>query len=355
MTTRTTRDAKLSRFGRRLLAEWQRLKLPTSEETIVVAVSGGADSTALLLAVDELIKAGKLSLNVFVAHLDHGLRSSSKSDAKWVSEVANRLGYTPTIGRANVRAVAEAQADNLEQAARRARYDFLERTASRRKAHSVLTAHTMDDQAETVLLRLMRGSAGTGLSGIEPLRPLSKGSSVVLVRPLLWARRSETEEYCALRKMSFLSDEMNNDESFARVRVRKQLLPLMRSFNNKIVEALSRTATLLHEDSSVLIESADDLLGRATVPDGRATSRANSPVRPISVNSLADAPPALRRRALRRWLSIARGDARRLEMVHLLAVEGLLEGDSGGRTVELPKGARVVRRRGRLEFEAEND
>jgi tRNA(Ile)-lysidine synthase len=355
MTSRNIRHKKLSKFGRQLLSEWRKLKLPTSDETIVVAVSGGADSTALLLAIDELIKAGKLSVKMVVAHLDHRLRSSSKTDAKWVAEVATRLGYTPTIGRANVRAIAEARADNLEQAARRARYEFLEKAASRRKAHFVLTAHTMDDQAETVLLSLMRGGAAGGLSGMGSLRPLSRGSMIGLVRPLLWARRRETEEYCTFRKMPFLSDEMNDDDTFARVRVRKQLLPLMRSFNNKIVEALSRTAILLHEDSSVLAKDAGDLLSRATMPGADPTNRGKSAVLPVSVNSLVDAPPALRRRALRQWLLAARGDTRRLEMVHLLAVERLLEGVSGGRTVELPSGARVVRRQGRLEFEAEND
>src|SRR6185369_8943266 len=152
------------------------------------------------------------------------------------------------IGRSKVAEEARAASDNLEQAAREARYAFLERTAKRVTASYVLTAHTMDDQAETVLLRLMRGSAGVGLGGMEAVRPLKRNSSIKLVRPILWARRIETEDYCRLRKTEFLSDEMNDDTAFARVRVRKHLLPLMQSFNNKVVEALSRTAAQLRED-----------------------------------------------------------------------------------------------------------
>jgi len=335
-----------------LLAEWRKLKLPMSGETIVVAVSGGADSTALLLAIEELKTHNKLNTGICVAHLDHRLRKSSSKDAKWVADLAARLGFQSVIGRARVLDDVLETGDNLEQAARKARYAFLERTAKKASAHYVLTAHTMDDQAETVLMRLMRGSASPGLGGMEALRPLAKNSSIKLVRPLLWARRTEIEAYCRVRKTRFLSDEMNDDLTFSRVRVRKHLLPLMESFNNRIVEAISRTATQLREDGAVLVGDSDALLQRAAV-----SNEGDGDTKPpaLDVKVLASAPPALRRRALRQWLSKARGGTRRLEMVHLLAVEKLLEGNVGGRVAELPSGGKVRRRRNRLEFESEND
>lgn len=333
-----------------LLVDWRKLRLPAAGETIVVAVSGGADSTALLLAIEELKSQQKLHVDVCVAHLDHRLRKSSAKDAKWVSELAAKLGFRSVIGRSKVAENARANGDNLEQAARKARYAFLERTAKRVSASYVLTAHTMDDQAETVLLRLMRGSAGYGLGGMEAVRPLAQNSSIKLARPILWARRLETEDYCRQRKTEFISDEMNDDHTFARVRVRKQLLPLMQSFNNRVVEALSRTATQLREDGAVLFNNSGALLRTAVV----STQQNETATPALDVKILAGAPPALRRRALREWLSEARGSARRLEMVHLLAVEQLLEGNTGGRVVELPGGGKVRRRRNRLEFEFEN-
>lgn len=339
---------RVNQFARLLLAEWRRLKLPISGETIVVAVSGGADSTALLLALDELKSINKLALDICVAHLDHRLRKSSAKDAKWVADLATKLGYRSVIGRSKVAETARNSRNNLEQAAREARYAFLERTAKKAAANYVLTAHTMDDQAETVLLRLMRGSAGAGLGGIEAVRPLATNSSIKLVRPLLWARRSDTEDYCRARKTEFLFDEMNEDQSFARVKVRKQLLPLMESFNKKVVEALSRTAGLLREDGVVLSNDSGALLKRAAL-EGETKTPA------LNVKVLSEAPPALRRRALRQWLSEARGGTRRLEMIHLSSVEKLIEGNAGGRVVELPSGGRVRRRRNRLEFESEND
>ena len=142
---------------------------------------------------------------------------------------------------------------------------------------------------------------------------------------------------------------MNDDQRFARVKVRKQLLPLMQSFNNKIVEALSRTASQLREDGAVLFKDSDELLKRASL----ANDETKTPS--LDVKVLSEAPSALRRRALRQWLSEARGSTRRLEMVHLTAVEKLLDGRGSGRVVELPGGGRVRRSRNRLEFESEND
>lgn len=346
------RTPRINQFPRFLLNEWRKHRLPFADQTVIVAVSGGADSTALLLALDELKRANKLYIKIIVAHLDHHLRKTSAKDAAWVKELAAKLGYECVIGRSKVEEIARANADNLEQAAREARYEFLERTAKRKSATYVLTGHTMDDQAETVLLRLMRGSAGPGLGGMEQVRPLGRKSTLKLVRPLLWARRSDTETYCRLRKTEFLKDEMNDDQKFARVKVRQQLLPLMQSFNNKIVEAISRTASQLREDAAVLLNDSDALLRRAAVLDNGG-DETQTPV--LDVKVLAAAPAALRRRALRQWISEGRGNTRRLEMVHLLAVENLLEGSAGGRVVELPGGSRVRRKRSRLEFERQND
>lgn len=362
MTTRNNKSrtpkAKLAGFAANLLEEWLRLDLPVSDGTIVVAVSGGADSSALLLALDELIKREKLRLTPVVAHLDHGLRKESGKDAEWVSELAKSLGYEVAIARANLKTrlnrglktSAGKPERNLEQAARNARYEFLHKTARRKDSKIVLTAHTQDDQAETILMRLLRGSSAEGLSGTSPERPLAAGSKVKLVRPLIsWARRADTEDYCARRQVNFRVDEMNNDEAFSRVRVRQQLLPLMKSFNSRIVETLNRTASLLSEDATALSDAAKQLLDLASQGPGE-NNETNSPS--LSVEVLSQAPAAVRRRALREWILRSRGDLRRVEMVHLLGVEKLLKGDRGGRVAELPGGMKAVRRRGMLELSA---
>lgn len=314
---------------------------------MVVAVSGGADSSALLLALEELARAGRLPLSLSVAHLNHGLRGErGEEDARWVTGQAEALGLEAVVGRADVSARARAGRENLEQAARRARYEFLERAARERGAWAVLTAHTLDDQAETVLMRLLRGSGGGGLAGMRPERALSTGGEARLLRPLVaWARRADTELYCRARGVEVRRDEMNEDEHFARVRVRRRLVPLLETFNPRAVEALGRAAELLAEEADALDAEASVLLEAA-----RGEGDGVGGAWPLRAEVLASAHAAVRRRALRLWLGRGRGSLRRLERVHVLAVERLTEGARGGRVAELPGGARVERRRGVLRF-----
>ncbi|MFL6255630.1 MAG: tRNA lysidine(34) synthetase TilS [Pyrinomonadaceae bacterium] len=342
-----------SRFARRLLREWRLRGWPLRDEHVLVAVSGGADSTALLLALEELRRAGLLKVDVTAAHLDHGLRGAGgEGDARWVEGLARVHGFECVVGRASVAERAREARDNLEQAARHARYEFLAETARACAARAVLTAHTLDDQAETVLLRLLRGSGAEGLGGMAPERTLEVGGEVYLRRPLLtWARRADTEGFCRERGVEFRSDAMNDDEHFARVRVRRRLLPLLSTFNPRAAEALARTASLLREDSAALNELAAALLEEASAQvDAESEEGEGKTFEAVRVALLIRAAPALRRRALRLWLSRARGDLRRLSRAHLHGVERLLEGERGGRVAELPGGSRVERRRGLLHF-----
>src|SRR2546421_11307606 len=336
----------LTTFARGLLQEWRKLALPYESCTIIVAVSGGADSVALLLAFDELIGAKKLKIKLVVAHLNHKLRGAAGgADARWVKSLAGELGHEAIIGNRKVKDLASKTSDNLEQAARRARYEFLANTARSNKANLVLTAHTMNDQAETVLLNLMRGSGGEGLSGIECVRPLTRGSEIILARPLLsWARRPDTEDYCRQQSIDYRSDEMNADESFARVRVRKQLLPLIESFNPKFIQGVARSADILREDNAALEAAAARLLELSH------QSGEKRPGNSLRIDLLRVAPVALRRRALRLWLAQHRGDLSRIEHAHIVAIENLLVSTKSGRAIELPGGATAYRKGGLLHY-----
>lgn len=329
----------LGKFARKVLAEWRRLQLPIAGATATVGVSGGADSVALLLALDDLVKAKKLNIKIFIAHIDHRLRKTSGEDARWVRTLARERGYQISISRIDLK----NRQDNLEQAARRARYKAFASLAQKHRATVVLTAHTMDDQAETILLNLMRGSGAEGLSGIESVRRLNENSATMLARPLLsWARRQDTEQFCGQRKIQFRNDEMNEDETFARVRVRRQLLPLMKTFNPRIVDAITRTGELLRADSNALNGAAERLL-ELSIQNSNKESQ-------LRIDLIANAPAALRRRALRLWLELCRGNLRRLELVHIRALEKLATENRGARTIELPGGSSVTRNRGLLRF-----
>jgi len=329
----------LSKFARSLQREWRRLQLPLKNEPLIVGVSGGADSVALLLALDELTKARKLDLKLIVAHIDHRLRKTSGDDARWVKALAHRLGYVIAISRVDLK----SGKDNLEQAARRARYEAFAKLAQKRNAGLVLTAHTLDDQAETIVFNLLRGSGAEGLSGMETIRQLKENRETLLVRPFLsWARRADTERYCHDRNIDFRLDEMNEDETFTRVRIRRQLMPLMESFNPRIAEAISRAGELLKDDNDALDRAAGRLL-ELSMDESKKEKQ-------LRTDLLAVAPAALRRRALRLWLERCRGHLRRLEFAHIASVESLVVENRGARTIELPGGAGVSRKRGLLAF-----
>ena len=343
----SAKRVRLSAFARRLLMAWRSLELARNN-SVIVAVSGGADSTALLAGLDELIKSKKLDVRLIVAHLNHKLRGQvSDADARWVSEFSRQLGYQ-FIGRSiDVKRLAKRTGNNLEQAARRARYDFLKKTATSRKAKLILSAHTLDDQAETVLLNLLRGSGTDGLAGMEPVRKMDSKSNLIIARPLLtWAKRSDTESYCRARGIDFRVDEMNANEAFARVRVRTQVLPLLKTFNPKAEEAISRAAEILREDNSALDAAAARLIEYS----GATSSSPNQKQAAIRADLLRIAQPALRRRALRQWLSVNRGDLRRIERAHISAIENLLFSPKSGRLVELPGGGVVTRKAGCLHY-----
>lgn len=340
------RSRRVSRFAWRLEREWRALGLPSENQTVVVAVSGGPDSTALLLALHELSLAHRLDLKLIAAHLDHGLRGEAgRADADWVTRLANDRGISLFTDLADVSLDAQEKKDNLEQAARRVRYEFLGRVAAQSDAGYLVTGHTMDDQAETVLLRLLRGSGLEGLGGMRPQRSLTPESSLQLIRPFVRKfRRDEILDYCRRAGVEPRIDAMNSDPAFTRVAVRQTLIPVLSRFNPRIVETLVRTADLLSSDAAALKLATAAALAQAITDDPTQ----------LSVRALNELSAGLRSRVIRAWLELNRRHLRRLELIHIRAIESLLSGNHGGRIVELPGGDRIERRTGYFCFHGQH-
>jgi tRNA(Ile)-lysidine synthase len=251
-------------FEQRLAADWP--PAGWQEVTVVVAVSGGADSVALLRALQALKTAGAGRL--IAAHCNHRLRGdASEGDAAFVKELCQRLRVPCEVGMVDV--PASERGDGLEAAARGARYAFLSQIAQQHGARYLATAHTADDQAETILHRIVRGTGLAGLAGIPRVRPLNPLTT--LIRPLLWARRHEVLEYLSGLDQDFRQDATNLESRFTRNRIRLELLPqLAEQFNPAIVEALLRLGQLAGEAQEVLSSAADELFERAVSRMGSA-------------------------------------------------------------------------------------
>ncbi|MGC3970410.1 MAG: tRNA lysidine(34) synthetase TilS [Pirellulales bacterium] len=233
-----------------------------ADEVVLVAVSGGADSTALLNALARL-RPREATGRLIAAHCNHGLRGAeSDADEAFVRRLAEELGCEAIIERADVVAAAAARGDGLEEAARSVRYRFLEATAGRTGARYIATAHTLDDQAETLLLRILRGTGIAGLGGIPKARAAA-GGGVGLVRPMLTLRRSDVLAYLSELGRTYRDDSSNADHSFTRNRVRHELLPhLAAEYNPRLVEVLANLATQAEEMQAALRPAIDALLAR---------------------------------------------------------------------------------------------
>lgn len=286
---------------------------------LLVACSGGADSLAL--AAGAMHVAQRNGLRVRGVIIDHGLQADSAGVAGRAREELQRLGMTARVERVRVDLGGGL---GVEAAARAARYSALDELAGRARAN-VLLGHTLDDQAETVLLGLTRGSGIRSLAGIAKQR-------AHYVRPLLGLRRRDTEAACAELGIRAWHDPHNADPVFTRARVRHRVLPLLEAeLGPGIAEALARTAELATADA--------DYLDRACA-EARSGVVSGTGGKELACQPLAELHPALRRRVLRRWL-LERG-AQQPSLAHVRAVEGLILGWRGQRWVEV-SGLKVIR------------
>jgi tRNA(Ile)-lysidine synthase len=309
--------------------------MPPPSSTLVVGLSGGADSVALLDALASLRRRRRF--RVVAAHLDHRLRPGSAEDAAFCAELCRALDVPLRVGGADVRARAASEKGGLEQAARRERYAFLRRVRDEESAFAVAVAHTRDDQAETLLLRLLRGAGATGLAGMRP-------RSGDVVRPLLGVSRDEVLAHLRERGLEWREDPSNADTAHRRNRVRHELVPYLEErFNPGIRASLARTAAVLADEEAHLRGEADGLLAVAAREDEGSLV--------LRRQGLADAPTAVARAAIRQALARAGGLAR-VGAVHVDGILRLARAKApSGRRLPLPGGreARFTRDDVRIE------
>ncbi|MFL6274063.1 MAG: tRNA lysidine(34) synthetase TilS [Blastocatellia bacterium] len=345
---------------------------------VVVAVSGGPDSVALL---DML---ARLQASIHIAHLNHKLRGSdSDEDAEFVRRLAEQLGLPVTVECADVRAAAEHARRGIEDMARAIRYDFLLRVARATGADRIATGHTRSDQAETFLMRLMRGAGTRGLAAMRPVsavpardagtrrrgdaaRDCSSDNaasahsinpsdtvsaspylrvSVSLIRPLLCITRNEVEAYCDGRGLSYRLDATNLVGEYTRNRVRRDVLPALQAINPQVVEAIARAAEQLAADEEALDELANRFLDAARVEPSEESCE--SAIAAYRVAALSEPPAGLQSRMLLEAARRARVVGEEITAKHVAALQSLLDEKMRGKRIQLSGGLEVWR-----EFEA---
>ncbi|MFY9609174.1 MAG: tRNA lysidine(34) synthetase TilS [Blastocatellia bacterium] len=342
---------------------------------IVVAVSGGPDSVALLDLLKQVLADLPTPPRLHIAHLNHKLRGrESDDDAEFVRALAERLALPVSMGSAEVRVEAEASKRGIEEVAREARYNFLRKVAVEHGCGHIAAGHTMSDQAETFLMRLARGAGLRGLAAMRPVSPvpgfdeesgeraesLATSPSPLLIRPLLCLTREEVEEYCRERALEFRGDPSNLETHYTRNRVRLEVLPVLRKLNPRIVEALARAAELAAADQDALDHVACKMLDEACeVSEGqqnrhgqRAGHQDLHGDRSVyRVAALLEQPDGLRRRMIIEAITRHRilqpepreTSSTQIDSSHVAAVEALLANDMSGKSITLPDGLEAWR------------
>jgi tRNA(Ile)-lysidine synthase len=316
-------------------------RLWPADGRLLLAVSGGPDSTALLLILARL--AQRRALQLSVAHFDHGLRSEEQRTAERAAVVGlcAEAGLPLLTRDGDVRSLARRRKVSIEEAARQARYEFLAEAALEAGCSTVATGHTGSDQAETVLMHILRGSGLAGLGGMTPRSPwpVAGHEGLTLVRPLLGLARQETLAYCRDSGVTPVEDESNKSTEFLRNRLRLELLPRMRELNPRVDEALVRLAEAARSDVAYL-----DRLAEAAIVERQPGSER------LDRTVLRVWPSSLRMSALRlAWRQLV-GDTQALSARHLQAMERLVLQGHTGDHLDLPRGVSAQLMREALEL-----
>ncbi len=299
-------------------------------DRIIVGVSGGPDSLTLLLMLKALACEYKLTLHA--AHLDHMIRKASAQDANFVKRFCDRLKVPLTIKKIDVKRLAQRR--SIEEVAREQRFKFFCSLAKKYGANKIALGHNLDDQAETVLMRLLRGSGLSGLSGITAQRVIN---GYTFIRPLINIRRKDIETYLRRRHIRARIDESNLEDAYLRNRIRHRLLPFIeKNYNNNIKQVLCNTALAAADDYDYLSQEA------------RKAASASGTAPPIK--KLTRMHPAIRRMVLRINFKRLKGDTRALEFRHIHELEALLFNRPVRSIVDLPRNISVIKTKNALRF-----
>jgi tRNA(Ile)-lysidine synthase len=324
-------------ISKEILTFIQRHELLARGDRVLVAVSGGPDSVALLHLLYEL--RGELELHLEVAHLQHGIRGAEgQEDARFVAALAAEMELPFHVKEVNLLQIkSAARKGNLEALARDERYRFFAAVARERRLGKIATAHTQDDQAETMLMWLLRGSGLKGLGGIAPMHQLDRtnmesASRLIVIRPLLAVSRAEISEYLNEKRLAFRIDRSNQNPRFLRNWIRLELIPrLKEKMDRNLPSRLAQQAKLIREEDELL-----DVLAKAALDVGRTAEGMNR-------GSLLKHGKAMQRRLLRLWIEEHRGHLRGLDFQHVEALLNLVKAGPPQSRLAIPGGWELVK------------
>ena len=326
----------------------RKYNLLSKDDKVLIGVSGGPDSVALTLILNLLKR--ELSLRLYIAHLDHRLRKNSNKDREFVRALAKKLNLPFISKKINVNRLPRK--GSLEEIAREARLKFLFKVAKRVEANKIALGHNQDDQAETVLMRLIRG---TGLAGLSSILPKRKIGNWVIIRPLIEIPRKAIDSYLKRRRVKPCLDLSNKNTVYFRNRIRNRLLPILgKDYNPKIKEILANLAQIAAYDYDYLEKASVKAFHRLKRPLSKRRGKSSTGIR-LRLDRLSRLHPSIQRLALRFAIAQIKGSRRQLSFRHIKEIDDLVFFRPIGSIVDLPQGLAVCKDKGCLYIYKKNN
>jgi tRNA(Ile)-lysidine synthase len=302
-------------------------------DKVIIALSGGPDSVTLLDIMDSISK--ELDISLVVAHFNHGLRDTEdEAETRLVRDISESMGLSIEIQKASHLTINDS---SIEEKAREARYRFLESVMEKHGAQKIAMGHNLNDQAETVLMRILRGSGPSGLAGIPPVRDGR------IIRPLIGIKREEIMSYLKERELKYAIDSSNRDTKYLRNRIRIELLPMMLDYQPQLIDQLSRLSNIIRDEDSYMESMALDWIKREVEEYTKGHVS-------LQLSSFKVLPPPFRNRVARSLLKQIGSDLRRIEYDHIISVSNLVDSENPQSIIDLPNGIIVRKTYDRLSF-----
>lgn len=309
----------------------KKYNLISKDDKILIGVSGGPDSTCLLEILHEL------GFNIVVAHINHGLRENAKLDEEYVLEMCQKLDVPCFIKKINLK--EETDKMTLEEAGRKARYDFFDEICKQENCTKIATAHNSNDNAETVLMNIIRGTGITGLRGIEPFR----GN---IIRPLIECSRKEIEDYCNTKNLMPRHDESNDEAIFTRNKIRLELIPYIeKNINSNVISNINRMSEIVSEEEKFILNQVNEAYNSCVIKEEEG-------LLVCGLKAFNSLEKVIKKRLIIKFIIKVLGNAKDIERVHVEDILKLCENNVGKKYLMPNKHIKISVDKGKAEFKA---
>lgn len=329
------------KFQKKVLKTIEKYKLINEKDRIVIGVSGGPDSICLLHILDRLKQT--LDLELYVAHINHGLREEADEETEFVQGFCNKLGIPCFVKRINITEKSYQEKIGTEEAGRKARYEFFEEVLQKVKANKIATAHNANDNAETVLMNIFRGTGTSGLKGIEPIR---EGK---FIRPIIECERSEIEKYCKDNNLQPKIDKSNFENIYTRNKIRNILIPqIQKEFNPNLISSLNKLSNLANQENKFIEDYCEKILGNELVIEKIKNEKEKCLV--LNLTKFNKLDTVIKNRIVLMSIQKVLGNTQGIEKVHVDDIVKLCEKNIGNKYLTPKKNVKVFVKGGKVYF-----